>query len=59
VGEQRLLALRHEAEQRLGARFDVRRFHDAVLDHGPMPLAVLETQIRRWVDAQAPAAPVH
>jgi len=55
VGEQKLLALRHDAEQRLGTRFDVRGFHDAVLDHGPMPLAVLETQIRTWVDAQAKA----
>jgi uncharacterized protein (DUF885 family) len=52
VGEQRILALRREAEQRLGARFDLRHFHDAVLDRGPMPLAVLESEIRRWIVAQ-------
>ena len=51
VGEQRLLALRHRAEERLGARFDLRRFHDEVLGQGAMPLAVLEAQVDRWIAA--------
>ena len=51
VGEQRLLALRRGAEQRLGARFDLRRFHDQVLGQGAMPLAVLESQVERWIEA--------
>jgi uncharacterized protein (DUF885 family) len=51
VGEQRLLALRRRAEERLGARFDLRRFHDRLLGQGAMPLAVLEAQVERWVAA--------
>jgi uncharacterized protein (DUF885 family) len=51
VGEQTLLALRRRAEGRLGAQFDLRRFHDRVLGQGAMPLAVLESQVERWIDA--------
>ena len=51
VGEQRLLALRRRAETELGARFDLRRFHDEVLGQGAMPLAVLEGEIKRWIAA--------
>ena len=45
VGEQRILALREKAKSALGARFDLRRFHNAVLDHGALPLTVLESSI--------------
>jgi uncharacterized protein (DUF885 family) len=51
VGEQRLLALRRRAEERLGAQFDLRRFHDRLLGQGAMPLAVLEAQVERWIAA--------
>jgi uncharacterized protein (DUF885 family) len=51
VGEQRLLALRRRAEERLGTQFDLRRFHDRVLGQGAMPLAVLEAEIDRWIAA--------
>ncbi|HEX9771891.1 MAG TPA: DUF885 domain-containing protein [Steroidobacteraceae bacterium] len=54
VGEQTLLALRRRAEGRLGAKFDLRRFHDQVLGQGAMPLAVLESQVDRWIDAGGP-----
>jgi len=51
VGEQRLLALRHRAEERLGTQFDLRRFHDRLLGQGAMPLAVLEAEVDRWIAA--------
>lgn len=58
VGELRILALRAEAERALGNRFDVRRFHHAVLGQGSVPLDVLEMQIRDWIAAeQARPAP--
>jgi uncharacterized protein (DUF885 family) len=41
VGQLELLGLRRRAEQHLGGRFDVRRFHDIVLGHGSLPLAVV------------------
>ncbi len=49
VGELRIRALRMEAERRLGERFDLRAFHDAVLENGPVPLDVMEAAVRRWI----------
>jgi len=44
--------LRTEAERNLGAKFDVRKFHDAVLENGAVPLNVLEAQMKRWTAEQ-------
>ncbi|HUQ38679.1 MAG TPA: DUF885 domain-containing protein [Acidimicrobiales bacterium] len=52
LGELRFKALRAHAESTLGDRFDVRRFHDQCLGQGPLPLEVLDTRIRAWVDGQ-------
>lgn len=49
VGEIRLRAIRTRAEQALGDRFDVRRFHDALLVDGPLPLALLDQRMDRWI----------
>lgn len=49
MGELTIRRLRGEAERALGARFDVRGFHDAVLANGPVPLTVLQQQIHDWV----------
>jgi uncharacterized protein (DUF885 family) len=52
VGEQEILALRERARAELGARFDIRTFHNAVIDHASLPLAVLDQVIRAWIDGQ-------
>lgn len=52
VGKLTWLRLRGRAQAALGARFDIRRFHDAALLGGAMPLTVLETVIDRWVASQ-------
>ncbi len=52
IGELTIRRLRAEAEQALGARFDIRRFHDAVLLDGPVPLDLLEQNIRAWIAAE-------
>jgi uncharacterized protein (DUF885 family) len=52
VGEQEILTLREKAKSALGARFDLRRFHNAVLDHGALPLTVLETSIDVWIASE-------
>ena len=52
LGALKIAALRTKAEEELGARFDLRLFHDAVLGQGAVPLDVLETQIDAWIVAQ-------
>jgi len=42
IGSLRMMALRKRAQERLGARFDIRRFHEWVIANGSMPLQVLE-----------------
>jgi uncharacterized protein (DUF885 family) len=49
TGQLKIRELRAEAERRLGARFDVRQFHDVVLGQGAVPLGVLEEQVRSWI----------
>lgn len=52
MGKLTIMKLRQQAEAALGDRFDVRRFHDAVLANGPLPLAVLEQQIDLYINQQ-------
>lgn len=52
IGELRILALRAEAEKKLGDKFDLRAFHDAMLAGGPMPIDTLETRMRAWIAKQ-------
>lgn len=52
MGELKILELRARAKQALGGKFDIRAFHDAILDGGALPLDVLETRINAWVAAQ-------
>jgi uncharacterized protein (DUF885 family) len=49
LGQMKILELRERAKQALGSRFDLRAFHDAVLENGALPLDVLETQIDTWI----------
>jgi uncharacterized protein (DUF885 family) len=60
IGQLRIVKLLARAQAALGARFDVRAFHDAVLENGALPLDVLEHRIDRWIvtqtTASAPAA---
>ena len=49
------MELRARAEKALGAKFDLRAFHDAVLALGSVPLPVLEQQIDAWIAARKAA----
>ena len=50
VGRLEIERLRREAERRLGGSFDIRQFHDRVLENGNVPLPVLREYIERWLD---------
>lgn len=52
VGQTQWLKLRADAKRRLGARFDIRAFHDAGLTAAPMPMSVLGGVIDSWVRGQ-------
>jgi uncharacterized protein (DUF885 family) len=53
VGQREILRLREDARSRLGAAFDIRDFHSAILDHGSLPLAVLGQVVAAWADSAA------
>lgn len=52
VGQLRLLDQRRRAEAKLGDRFDIRAFHEAVVGAGSLPLPVLEARLVRWTEAR-------
>ncbi len=52
TGELRIRHLRDLAQQKLGPAFDIRSFHNALLDSGALPLPVLEEQIEAWINSQ-------
>ena len=49
MGQLKILELRARAQQQLGSQFDIREFHDQVVDSGALPLDVLEEQINVWI----------
>src|ERR1700691_100049 len=49
MGQTKILELRQRAQKELGQKFDIRAFHDAVLDQGPLPLDLLEAKINEWI----------
>ncbi|MDX1509609.1 MAG: DUF885 family protein, partial [Woeseiaceae bacterium] len=56
LGELRIWDMRHNAEQVLGERFDLREFHDVILENGALPIAMLEAVVERWIDSELDAA---
>jgi len=53
IGALKIQELRKRAEARLGKRFDIKAFHEQVLNTGALPLRILEQKIERWIAAQA------
>lgn len=49
IGRNEILKLREQARQALGEQFDIRLFHDRVLEDGTVPLAALRTKIEAWI----------
>ena len=53
AGQLKILELRHQAEQRLGQKFDIRDFHDVVLRNGVLPLELLQEQVQEYISTTA------
>ena len=51
IGQLKIQALRREAEQALGDRFNIKEFHNEVLNSGSLPLVLLEEKIENWIAA--------
>ena len=51
-GGLEILALRKQAEEALGDDFDIREFHDRILENGTIPLPTLRTHIERWISTR-------
>jgi uncharacterized protein (DUF885 family) len=54
IGELKIRELRAYAQKELGPKFDLRAFHDRVLENGQLPLDLLEKSIKEWVREQLP-----
>ena len=51
IGELKIKELRGRAEKKLGDKFDIRKFHDVVLENGAIPLDLLDKKVNEWVDS--------
>ncbi len=52
LGQLKIRELRDRAQRELGAKFDIRKFHDEIIDGGALPLDVLDARTSRWIQAQ-------
>ena len=57
LGQLDILKLRSRAQQQLGAKFDIRAFHDEILNGGALPLDVLDARVDSWIAAQKTISP--
>ena len=58
IGKLKFDELRARAQSRLGPKFDIRRFHNAVLDQGAVPLSLLDRLVDAWIAAELKRKPV-
>ncbi|MCU7698023.1 DUF885 domain-containing protein [Acinetobacter sp. AYS6] len=56
MGQLKILELRELAKQELGDRFDIKAFHDMILNAGTLPLNILDVRIKNWIKEQKAAA---
>ncbi len=52
IGQLKILELREKAQTKMGTKFDIRKFHEKVLESGVMPLALLENKINTWIEGK-------
>ncbi len=54
LGQLEILKLREQAQKELGARYDIRAFHDEILDGGSLPMDVMDARVTVWIRSQRP-----
>jgi uncharacterized protein (DUF885 family) len=52
IGQLKIIELRKKAESKMGSKFDIKKFHEKVLESGVLPLAILEKKINDWIDVK-------
>jgi uncharacterized protein (DUF885 family) len=52
LGQLKIRELRDRAQKELGPKFNIRKFHDEILDGGTLPLDLLEARTEKWIAAQ-------
>lgn len=52
IGQLKIIELRKKAESKMGSKFDIKKFHEKVLESGVLPLALLEKKINDWIDGK-------
>ena len=56
MGQLTILKLRDEAKKQLGEKFDLKAFHDEILNGGAMPLDLLQERVEAWINDRAAKA---
>jgi uncharacterized protein (DUF885 family) len=57
MGQLTIRKLREDAKAQLGSKFDIKAFHDEILNGGAMPLDLLQERVGRWIKEQGSATP--
>ena len=57
LGQLKIRELRDRAQKELGPKFDIRKFHDEILDGGTLPLDLLEARTEKWIASQKASTP--
>jgi len=52
IGQLKFIELRERARRKLGSNFDIRKYHEEVLDAGSLPLDLLEARVDRWIERE-------
>src|ERR1051325_11138459 len=55
MGQLAIRKLREDAKAQLGSKFDIKAFHDEILNGGSMPLDLLQERVGRWIKEQGPS----
>jgi uncharacterized protein (DUF885 family) len=52
IGKLKIMELRGRAQTELGESFDIRGFHDVILENGPVPLSIMEENVDAWIASE-------